>query len=201
MGLAPISGVSPAFGISPSPRQTISAWFSGSVRVRCQRPSLITYALTASAAFFTWLTVVLSRPAPAPYSPNSRVPRAVAADVIARQRAIPRGANVCAETGSLCERSISTSSSQRWKRSSTGRVAKAHWAIRLRLVMSVIGILFTAPRLHAGDEYPLVRVAIGAHGRRALAVQEVDGQVLQGGAGSKSRLCPRRHPALDRHAG
>ena len=42
IGLAPISGVSPTLGIRPSPRHTISAWFSGSVRVRCQSPSLIT---------------------------------------------------------------------------------------------------------------------------------------------------------------
>jgi hypothetical protein len=31
-----------AFGISPSPSDTMMAWFSGSVRVRCQSPSLIT---------------------------------------------------------------------------------------------------------------------------------------------------------------
>ena len=49
MGLAPISGVSPALGIKPSPRHTIMAWFSGRVRLRCHSPSLITYALTASA--------------------------------------------------------------------------------------------------------------------------------------------------------
>jgi hypothetical protein len=53
--LAPISGVSPAFGMSPSPSETMMAWFSGKVRVRCQSPSLITYALIASAPFFTWL--------------------------------------------------------------------------------------------------------------------------------------------------
>jgi hypothetical protein len=41
--------------MSPSPSDTITAWFSGSVRVRCQSPSLITYALIASASFFTWL--------------------------------------------------------------------------------------------------------------------------------------------------
>ncbi len=54
-----------------------------------------------------------------------------AADVIARHRAMPRGVNACADTGSVCARSTSTSSDHRWKRRSTGRVSKAHWAMRL----------------------------------------------------------------------
>ena len=36
-----MSGVSPPFGMSPSPRQTMIAWFSGSDRVRYQSPSLM----------------------------------------------------------------------------------------------------------------------------------------------------------------
>jgi len=42
------------------------AWFSGSVRVRCHSPSLITYALIASADFFAWFSAALSAPAPSP---------------------------------------------------------------------------------------------------------------------------------------
>src|SRR5439155_23869325 len=117
----------------PSPRETMMAWFSGSVRVRCHRPSLITYALIASADFLIWLYAALSLPLPSPKFPKRRVPSAVAADVMARQRAMPRGVNVTAETGPGCLRSTSTSSSQRWKRSRTGRVSKAHCAMRLRL--------------------------------------------------------------------
>src|SRR5215831_17925315 len=95
---------------------------------------------------------------------------------MARQRAIPRGANVWADTGSLCERSTSTSSSQRWKRNSTGRVSKAHWAMRLRLVMSVIGILTR----HSG-----------LRGRHVL---EVRAAFLHDGAQILTELLERRSP-------
>ena len=40
-GFEPISGVSPALGIRPSPKLTMMAWFSGRCRVRYQRHSLM----------------------------------------------------------------------------------------------------------------------------------------------------------------
>ena len=68
-GFDPISGVSPALGIRPSPRHTITAWFSGRFRVSCQSPSESVYAESASASFLTRLTSDLSRPFPSPYRP------------------------------------------------------------------------------------------------------------------------------------
>src|SRR5262245_21000978 len=83
---------------------------------------------------------------------------------MARHRAMPRGANEWAETGSAWARSTSTFSSQRWKRSRTGRVSNAHWATRSRLV---VVIAQTMPRKwrDRNPERALARLTVGAEHR------------------------------------
>ena len=109
------------------------AWFSGSWRDRYQRLSLIAYAEMASASFFTWLSADLSRWAPAPGLPNTCVPSAVTAPVIANSRSMRPSRNdssfVNSLAGSPRTHSTSTSSSQRWKRPRIGRVSNDHCAM------------------------------------------------------------------------